>query len=162
MDKAEFRRRHGDRIQVVVDWERFAGPEWRIEELALSVPADLGKLWTPWRRKTKPAEPGDPPPLSVVQAASDAEVMRDADHRLAKQLARWQDGVTLELPAFALPDGMLLLLDGNHKVVAAAVRRGSAALKLAVIRGPNADLFPDLAGWANTLFAPEGPGKIAS
>lgn len=148
MDKSAFIEKYRDRIRVRVDWEAFLADPWTVRREQLRLPDALERLWTPWYPNAAAGPPSAEPamwPLSVNEAAANRDRLGRNQESLDKHMAAWRDDAVIEAPAFALPRGGYLLLDGNHRVVAGTIVRGAAILDLAVIEGPpGAPLLPDL------------------
>lgn len=147
MEKEEFYERFASEIRVKLDWQRFQDSGVHIRMIHLQLPRDLQLLWTPWRSVVGDGESheGHSAPASVLAVAGDLGVAgrHAAGVRDKEQTVGSAD---LEAPALELPQGRYLLLDGNHKVVAAAVRQIPLQLKLFVISKPaDMQLTPDIA-----------------
>ena len=138
LNKHEFRARYGEKIRVNVDWQRFmADDDIVLRPLTLQLPRDLSRLWTPWFPGGGSHHPADPSaaPLSVLGAASDLDLLGEHGSAIREHLERHRDR-DFEAPAVAFPHDRYLLLDRNHRAVAAAVREASVSLHLAVIVTP--------------------------
>jgi hypothetical protein len=148
MDKEKFRAKFEPRMRVWFDWAAFASGDWQVRVIERHVPHGLHRLWTPWYPGATRGPPHADPdawPLLVLEAAAKPHLLGPNEPGLAEHLGKWRDRRKLKLPAYALPRGGLLLLDGNHRVVVAAMLRRPALLKLAVVHGPgDAHLLPDL------------------
>lgn len=148
MDKTAFIARFRDDIRVRVDWHAFMSETWSVRVERLSLPDALERLWTPWYPNAAQGPPPANPhawPLSVSEAAANRHRLGENQESLDRHFAAWRNDVVIEAPAYALPRGVHLLLDRNHRVVAGAMQQGRAPLVLAVIEGPpGARLLPDL------------------
>ncbi len=147
MEKREFCERFASQIRVKLDWQRFEEASVSIRVIHLQLPRDLDLLWTPWRSVLGDGESheGHTAPASVLAVAGDLAV---AGHHAGGVRAKEQTvgSADLDAPALEISGGRYLLLDGNHKVVAAAIRELPLQLKLFVISKPaDMHLLTDIA-----------------
>ena len=147
LSKHQFRARYGEDIRVNVDWKRFmADDDIVLRPAVLRIPHDLPCLWTPWFPGGGSHHPSDPgaAPLSVLGAAADIDLLGEHADKVRKHMA--EDGdEDFDAPAVAFPRGRYLLLDGNHRTVAAAAREKALRIHLAVIVPPaNVHILTDL------------------
>ena len=120
-----------------LDWQRFEAASVSVRTVHLQLPRDLSLLWTPWRSVLGDGESreGHAAPASVLAVAGDLAI---AGRHAAGVHAKEQTvgSADLEAPALEMSQGRYLLLDGNHKVVAAATRQIPLQLMLFVIAKP--------------------------
>ncbi len=146
MNKKDFEKKYRERIRVIIDWKRFAGSEWTVEQTQLALPRDVRKVWTPWLTpadRTGTHSLGAA--LSLTEVAEDPTLIGEEQATLFDHADELAHGVAIDAPAFALAGGRYLLLDRNHRIAAATILRRTAILELAVIVGPDLTLLPDLA-----------------
>jgi hypothetical protein len=137
-NKHEFRARYGEKIRVNVDWRRFMDDDAIVlRAVTLQLPRDLPRLWTPWFPGGGSHHPSDPnaAPLSVLGAASDLDLLGDHAAKIRERLDRVEND-EFDAPAVAFPNERYLLLDRNHRAVAAAVKKSELPLHLVVIVTP--------------------------
>ncbi|MFH8469494.1 hypothetical protein [Streptomyces sp. NPDC017991] len=89
-------------------------------------------------------------PLTVRQvAAADMRTplqRQNTLNTLTQQALRCRESVQLVLPAYRLPDGADLILDGTHRAVTALRARAHVTVFLYVLLGPtDPTILPDLA-----------------
>lgn len=148
MEPREFCHHFGCAIRVQLDWKQFCSSNWPIEHQDSVIPSASANLYTPWYALVD----GEPcafdaagaQPQSVAAAGRNTRLLL---HHHVQTVAVYT-GVLL-LPAYRLNKGSVLLLDGNHRVVAAQVSSQQLRLALFVICGPiSAAVLPDLRHWA--------------
>lgn len=147
MQPHEFCHHFRNNIRVQLDWKQFCSSSWPIEHLDLAVPSDSANIYTPWYalasgKACNYADPGAQP-QSVALAAVNPELL--SCHGVSSIAP---SNEALLLPAYRLSNGAVLLLDGNHRVVAAQATSVAVPLALFVIHGPMcSSVLPDLCHW---------------
>lgn len=149
----DFATRFGSEVRVRFNWRRFGAEGWPISIERL-MPDQLCRVYTPWYESNGRIGAAyyelDARPLSVVEAARrrlEFDAKRAADIQEKVDLIASSD-ISLEVPAFALPGGRFLLLDGNHRIVALVASGHDAPVTLHAVTGPiESDALPDLARW---------------
>lgn len=149
------------------DWQAFAGiaglrlealpaEGTRIETVTVNRARALGDLFTPCRRTRRRVETGLTNPFSrpmSVEEVADALGLFAPDHRRVferylRQFSHADTPVRLDVPAYDLGRGRLLLLDGEHRVTALFMADVPCQVRLAVLHGPiDRLIFPDLRYW---------------
>lgn len=133
--------------------DRFANENWptRIEHLSIS---ECDRIFTPWYMtdadiETNWADPlGRPISVQVAVRVFDRLSHRDRFKYPIEQLGAGVPFPRL-LPAYQLPDDRFLLLDGNHRLVAACFLQIQCEIALMVCDGPlEESALPDLRHWA--------------
>lgn len=93
-------------------------------------------------------------PLSVPDVAKRLdEFCQQRRSRIACYAKRIQNGEEgpFEFPAYALPNGQFMLLDGNHRLVALQKSGIIASVALHVVHGPfDQNILADLWRWQNS------------
>lgn len=143
----DFVAEFGDgRVRVLLDWSRVHG-QCRAERSVVRSRELLGDLFTVWYvgpdRTPREFNAVDAWPLRVrdVPEPWRAEQIRPLRH----EFARSGQAVHLLLPAYGLPDGGALLLDGTHRAVAAYQSGAPVVVELWTVHGPvDAAMLPDL------------------
>ncbi|WP_327268040.1 hypothetical protein OG233_06800 [Streptomyces sp. NBC_01218] len=141
-------------VRASLDWSRVTELRLRVQHSFHTSADRLGRMATLWytRPDGTPAEYTHPQatPLTARQAA--AADMRTLPQRqntlgaLTQQAATCREPVQLILPAYRLPDGTDLILDGTHRAVAALRARARVTVFLYVLLGPaDPTILPDLA-----------------
>lgn len=148
MQAQEFCRRFRGDIRVCFDWDKFCTELWPIEVVSFQLPNDGSSLFTPWYALPD----GTVCPFNAAGAIPQSLEVAAANDALCKshQVAEWRgSSQTIEAPSYELPDGKVLLLDGNHRAVAAQKSHRPIALTAFVVCGPlTQSVCPDLMHWA--------------
>ena len=118
-----------------------------IEHHDLTIPVDSASIFTPWYALANGSPCGHSDsgalPQSVASVAANLELR--TFHAVQSSAPRDK---FLALPAYKLRSGTLLLLDGNHRVVATQVDGSTLSLALFVVCGPlDSVVLPDLGHW---------------
>jgi hypothetical protein len=146
MGKKGFERRYREHIRVAFNWNAFGDDAWTVDAVQLSLPRDAAKLWTPWNiPRGRAATHSLGHTLSLREVIEDPSLIGDEQDTLFKHENELVDGVRIDAPAFALSGGRYLVLDHNHRIVAASLLQRTALLDLAVVSGPDLSLIPDFA-----------------
>nr|WP_199045498.1 hypothetical protein [Dyella sp. ASV24] len=148
MNIAEFKYHFGQPIRVSLNWQLLSESNASIKLQQLQLPGDAGRIFTPWYLDGSGAacnyfDQGAVPQNVSSAAQSEALKKRHGFH--------YQHGAptVVVAPAYGLPDGGVLLLDGNHRVVSAYLGGVNLLLMAFVIEGPlDAQILPDLEYWA--------------
>ncbi|MEQ9519693.1 MAG: hypothetical protein RLN89_09660 [Parvibaculum sp.] len=140
MDACEFYRRYG-RPAIELDF--------RWQHLSVATPIDITELssreeieclltawYTPQEDERTDFLDGDKHNITLGEVVSEPNLVREC-HR--NKIEYWtgelgRGTATLSIPAYALPDSKYLLLDGNHRAVA-ALQLGLYPLVLHVVKG---------------------------
>lgn len=156
MTLADFRRRFDrpDGVRVNLDWERLAASNPAIHVRTLSLVTNATEVFTPWyaRDDGLPCDYDSPgaKPQSLAAAAQNALLLRR--HDVSSDVP---SDPRLEVPAYRLGAGGLLLLDGNHRAVACVVAGVDQAVTAYVVEGPlDGAVLPDLVHWVAMNLAP--------
>lgn len=151
--KDEFKERFCSSIRVQFNWAYFGAQDWPMSEITMTDP-DLGSVFTPWYEiEGVPGagyEQAGASPMSVERAAcllnKFAPELKAAIQQKINALDICDGRIVV--PAYQLPDGKYLLLDGNHRLVALAVSKKQRTVVLHVVEGPPlAEVLPDLIHW---------------
>ena len=144
----------GGSIRARIDWARLERAEFTVHDEYSASSERLGELWTVWYvgPDGMAAEYRDASarPLRVRDVGASEPLSRDASRRarLARLRASFMataEPAVLTLPGFRLPGDEVLLLDGNHRAVAAHLARVPVRLLLFLLHGPLTPvLLPDL------------------
>ncbi|HEX6832757.1 MAG TPA: hypothetical protein VF132_04405 [Rudaea sp.] len=137
MDKRKFEETYREKLRPAFDWDAFESDAWEVRKVRLKLPRDAARVVTPWFPE------GRPQPLSVAEAAANQELIGDERRTLFAHADELVDGAEIAAPAFALGDERYLILDHNHRAVAAVALERSVSLKLHVVCGPDLSLLPD-------------------
>lgn len=154
MEPEAFAHAFKGEIRVLLTWTRVHLPEISVEERTIEDRGALAMLRTVWY-VTPDGRLGDwrapeNRALRVGEAGASHDVLppESRTHIAAFQEAfRQSPGpVELDLPAYGLPGGEALVLDGTHRLVAACVAEVGVRIRLATLRGPiDPRILPDLA-----------------
>jgi hypothetical protein len=148
MNIAEFKYHFETPIEVLLNWHLLSPSNPSIRLQRLQLPGDAGRIFTPWYLDGSGVardyfDDGAMPQNVSSAAQSDALKKRHRFH--------YQEGspTVVVAPAYGLPNGGVLLLDGNHRVVSAYLGGVNLLLMAFVIEGPlDAKILPDLEHWA--------------
>ena len=145
----------GGSIRARIDWAALTGTEFTVHAEYSASRERLGELTTVWYVSPdgRPAEYFDkgarPVRVGDVHAADPALLdprRRAVLERMRAAFSSTTEPAVLALPGFRLADGSALLLDGNHRAVAAYQAGGPVRLLLFLLDGPlSPALLPDLA-----------------
>lgn len=144
--------RDGGGVRVMLAWERLGSPEFGVTATYSRSPRLLGAMFTVWYAGPDGADAdcwSAARPLRVAEAGrTEPSWPAERARRIAgfeRAFREAPEPARLVLPAFALGQGALLLLDGNHRAVAA--HRAGVPVRLLVyaLRGPlREEILPDL------------------
>lgn len=160
MDLADFTTRFGPGIRARLDWPRLAGtrPHVHVETLVGdAAKRSLARLFTVWYTDSAGADtPWDTPgsrPLRVATADRTLRTWPDNRRLTVTTLTRaYADGpgpVSLTLPVYRVGEDRHVLLDGNHRAVAAHRADAEVCLTLCSLTGPvRESILPDLRHYA--------------
>ncbi|MGW4561550.1 hypothetical protein ACWEN3_03775 [Streptomyces sp. NPDC004561] len=164
MDLDEFARRFRADVRPQLDWARLAGAQAEAGVETLDGDAGrrrLAELFTVWYADgTGTASRWDAPgsrPLRVATAERSLptwpEDRRRAVASLKRSFAAGRGPLALTLPAYRVGEGRHVLLDGNHRAVAAHLTAGrDVRLTLWSLSGPVCEgILPDLRHYAAPL-----------
>jgi hypothetical protein len=151
MNKTEFRQRYGQAIRMCFNWARFNA------EAGIDVgqaDSDLNSLFVPWYIDGQGGftnwDATGATPLTVSQAALRlSSLSQHSQATIGHWVKEYQSGKKPErTPAYALPDDHYLVLDGNHRLIAAHLAGVNGTFGLDVVRGPIDDgIVFDLRYW---------------
>lgn len=135
-------------IRVAIDWKllMLCRPKVFIKKYKLPVDSDL--LWTPWYVNSH-GEPRlffhkDAHPVSVKSASRNEKII--SHYNVQKFSLGYLERI--KFPAYKLRHDMILLLDGNHRTVAAVKEKCLMKVSALVIDGPlDGNIIPDLSHW---------------
>jgi len=147
-------------IRVVFNWDLLLSKKWEICTIGIDTRDQLGELCCPWYRNgmdfTVPYDACGATPITV-RCAGENFLLLDGKKRRgigARQFAiceHRRHPSRLHLPAYTLPNNRFLLLDGNHRAIAAYMNimdlKSDVKLEATIwaIRGPmDEDVLPDL------------------
>lgn len=160
MDLDAFATRFGPDIRARIDWARLAGvpTEVRVEaSLEGAAQQRLAGMFTVWYadsagRNCEWSAPGSRP-LSVRGARRTLPTWPQERRRtvaaLMRAFAAAPEPVTLTLPAYQVREGRSVLLDGNHRAVAAHQAGVEVRLTVCSLIGPVCEsVLPDLRHYA--------------
>lgn len=148
MQPHEFCHHFRSSIRVQLDWKQLCSSDWSIEHSNLTIPTDSSSIFTPWYALKDGnvccySDPGAQP-QSVVSVAESPELR--SHHSVYNDAPNEQ---LLVLPAYKLSNDSLLLLDGNHRVVATHIAGVTLSLEVFAICGPlDRVVLPDLVHWS--------------
>jgi hypothetical protein len=156
MDYANFcdLRRGAGRIDVLLNWARFEREGWRIRSRWRTTENFTG-LYTAWYRDLARVDvsyqAAGAKPMSVAEVAARLSEFSFArqDKISALRRALPLGTISLRLAVYRVGKKSFVLLDGNHRAVA-ALMSGMPATRLCldVVYGPrDADALPDLIHW---------------
>ncbi|MFD7534725.1 hypothetical protein [Streptomyces sp. NPDC059819] len=156
MDLQQFATRFRDDIRVMIDWTQLADANTYVSVRTLAreeARRHLARLFTVWYTSPEGEDslwirPGSQP-LRVGEAGRTAqrwpEVRTHAVADLVQAYTAAPEPVPLNIPAYAVDDGRFLLLDGNHRAVAAHRAGAAVRLTLFALHGPVCEtVLPDL------------------
>lgn len=162
MDKREFckqfypnwKARAG--IRVIFHWCDFCFDDrFTLEEREIHV-GDLDRIFIA-RYKNEAGEPRewhkpDALPVSVREATEISDdtfgFVEKAIEDFREQVRRG-DPLAGPIPVYSLPDNRYFLLDGNHRMIAAAREQKGFPIRAVVVNGPIDEQFlPDLRHWS--------------
>ncbi|MGW6486193.1 hypothetical protein [Streptomyces sp. NPDC055056] len=141
-------------VRASLDWSRVTDLRLPVQQRFHTSPDRLGMMNTLWYvgPDGTPAEYTHPraDPLSTRQAAvADMRALPQRETTLGaltQQAAKCPEPVQLVLPAYRLPNGADLILDGTHRAVAALRAQARVTVFLYVLLGPaDPKILPDLA-----------------
>ena len=150
-DHGRFRAEFQERTGVAFDWGLFTSERWPIDLVGANSVEGLARCFAPWYAPA-PGRLGWRP-LRITEVPHHLEAdhtPRDRSRGIREYVGRFrEEGVRpFALPAYALPGGEFLILDGNHRLSALAMAGVAFAVTLAVVVGPlRQECLPDLVHW---------------
>jgi hypothetical protein len=160
MTPHEFDTKYRSLVGVRFNWERFLAEGWPVVRRVFSAPQDFSSSFAPWYLGTRRAE--------VAFNAPDATPVRFGDiPRVLPQLSpihqlgilsyveifrHHANGVTVSAPAYVLPNGRFVALDGNHRLAALVLVDKPCRVEVDEVGGPlDAGCLADLEVHQGTL-----------
>lgn len=144
-------------VRVMLDWDALERLDAPVTVRALTSLEQVEALYTPWYVEAGVGEVSfrdtDARPLRVGEITAHLEDLAPERVAAFDDIAVREDfrGGPLVVPCYGLPDGDLLLLDGNHRMGATARHRLPVRAVAVVVHGPvDPAILPDLAAWAPT------------
>lgn len=153
----------GGAMRSLLDWNLIVRGSYRVEEIYSRDRSLLGALHTVWY--TGPdglsGEWRDPGyrPLRVREVDTNRAGAARNSHigMLQRSFENSGGPIQLVLPAFSVNDGEFLLLDGNHRAVAAFRSRLEVRIGVFALTGPvDSEVLPDLLHFASVDDRNEG------
>lgn len=152
MDLRNFFQRYGmPAITVQLRWDKLTN-NTEIEEVHLNILDELSALRTAWYapqdNESTDFESAEKDNLTVGSVAADLDLVPNHKGRIEQwiQVVRCEKP-SLVFPAYGLPNAEYLLLDGNHRAVAAAICE-ALPVTLHVLKGEvSREVLPDLWRW---------------
>ncbi|WP_420031360.1 hypothetical protein ACN2WE_00055 [Streptomyces sp. cg28] len=141
-------------VRAALNWSRLTDKQFHVQHRFHTSPDRLGQMNTLWYTGPDgtPVEYTHPQaaPLTTRQASkTDMRSLPQRENtltRLTKQASGSLEPVQLVLPAYRLPNGTDLILDGTHRAVAALRAQARVTVFLYVLLGPaDPTILPDLA-----------------
>ena len=143
-------------VRVMFDWARMEEERWPVELSVVSALEQVACWHTPWNfnRLGREVRHDDaearPIRLAEVEALMPGfgEQRQRYIERMVCEFRQSPPPVQLILPAYELPEGGHILLDGNHRAAALLRARVSFRILLCAVRGPiEESILPELRHW---------------
>ncbi len=149
VSSTEFHAKFRADVRVNFNWKRFLESEWLVEVRNFLLPRDAGRIYTSWYLESDGAVCGyNSPgalPQSVEAVVQSPELMRQNAVR-----SQYESKEGLVVPAFAVEENVVILMDGNHRVVAAHAGGCEHSIVAYVVNGPiDEAVLADLRCWLN-------------
>lgn len=142
-------------VRVMLNWDALERTGAPVTVRPLVALEQVEALYTPWYVTPGVGEVSfadtDAQPLRVSQVAAHLDDLRPERRAAMAAIAAGFDrgAGPVTVPCYGLPSGELLLLDGNHRMSAAAVHRLPVRALAVIVHGPaDPTILPDLAAWA--------------
>lgn len=142
-------------VRVLLDWDALRSRRASVQLRVLTCPVDLHLLRSTWyvdpvRRREVDHGVAERLPVLHQDVPSCIDLLDGGRAEKIRSIAA--DATSFKgpvlLPCYRLPDDELLVLDGNHRVAAAALRRAELRCLALVVQGPiDAAVLPDLRQW---------------
>lgn len=147
-------------VRAWLNWAKIGDGSCELIERHSRSRDELGAVFTVWYR-TPGGQPGDwrnpeDHPVRVRDARRELQSWPDDRHarvdRFTNVFAESTEPVQLVLPAYVVGEDEYLLLDGNHRAVAAFEQGCDVRVLLFALRGPlSAEVLPDLSHFPRPL-----------
>jgi len=143
-------------VRVLLDWEQLESGRFAVQLTTVSEPTSLDYWYTPWYFDAQGNEVsydmGTATPVSISQAADGLKGLSSARQQSIEELtiefSRRSDPIQIPVAMYTLTHGRCLVLDGSHRLIAAAISKRPFIILSFVVHGPlNASILPDLAHW---------------
>jgi hypothetical protein len=155
MRLSEFLAVHRERIHMDLRHEKLSN-DVTIKEVYITTLKDLGAVRTAWywpqERDCSDYLDISKPSLRVSDVAYNLSLVTEKHRQIIIDKANKPEPLS-HMPAYALPNSEYLLLDGNHRAVA-AMRKNRLPIALDVLYGPiRPSVLPDLWRWTPVRIA---------
>jgi hypothetical protein len=152
-----FRAAFGHLVRVELNWDEAARRASRVSVRHCRFRTELGEFYTVWYAGADGADVGfaeaGARPLLVCEAAAPARLTASRDRVVRgfeRKFSRIGEPISLALPVYTTDSGAEILLDGNHRAVAAYRCELPVDLIVHRLHGPAlAAILPDLAHHAD-------------
>ncbi|WP_141817618.1 hypothetical protein [Ornithinimicrobium humiphilum] len=141
-------------VRSLLDWEALLRLRPAVTTQVMVSAESIGGLRTTWYLDETGAGEVDYatsscPPITVAEAAARLHDLDPARQRHLDATARHLGTQAILAPLYRLNHHDLLILDGNHRLVAAYLRGTEVRVLAMILHGPlDPQVLPDLAFWA--------------
>src|SRR5262245_38476845 len=144
------------RMTVGLNLQRFANEECSVSRKSIQAAQELRDLYVPWYLDRKTGAPvgwnhPNASPVTVGEVAADLSVWPAKQSEIQRYRTMYTAvaaPIMLTLPAYSLPNGRKLILDGKHRLIGLALAETGFEITLWCIDGPiDENALPDLRHW---------------
>jgi hypothetical protein len=156
MTPEEFMAEFGTVITVCFNRQRFLAERWPVTVHQLADRSDFSRCFIPWYLDgaggfIQNATPADAP-LQVctvpTRFATLPDLQRQVIQHYAQQIQQATGPIVFRIPAYTLPRGRFLVLDGNHRLSARTLFPQPFSLAVCSVDGPiDGTALMDLRYW---------------